>query len=78
MPVDPFAPFSLDPDVRLAERVAALEKRVEQLLRGTTQTVVFPDGSRVRVEVGLVAGGRYGIRVYDNAGALVHDFTTPA
>ena len=78
MPVNPNAPPPTDPATKLAERLAALERKVAALETQQTQTMVAPDGTRVRVELGQTASGRYGIRVYDNTGALIYDYTTAA
>jgi hypothetical protein len=78
MPVNPASPPPIDPDLKTAQRLAALERKVAKLETMQTQTLVAPDGTRVRAEFGKTASGRYGLRVYDNTGALIHDYTTAA
>jgi hypothetical protein len=78
MPVDPNVLSLGTPDQRLAERLAALERKVAAMERQQVATIIVPDGIRLRVEFGKTASGRYGLRVYDNGGNLVHDFTTDA
>jgi hypothetical protein len=77
-PVNPNVPPAGDPLSRLNERVRALERELESLKLGKSVTDRTADAVRLRVEVGLTASGRYGIRVYDNTGALIHDYTTAA
>jgi hypothetical protein len=78
MPVDPTIPPGGGRDERIAEALARLERKVAALERLQVQTITFTDGTRLRVETGKTASGRWGIRVYDNTGALIHDYTTAA
>lgn len=83
MPINPAAPSSLDPVERLVNKVAELERRLAQLEKLNFEALELDgnngsDGKRVRVELGLTASGRYGLRVYDSSGSLVHDYTTVA
>jgi hypothetical protein len=78
MPVDPTIPSGGGTDDRIAERLAGLERRVQALETLQVATLITTDGTRLRVEVGKTASGRWGIRVYDNTGALVHDYTSAA
>lgn len=75
---NPALPGGLSADERVAARLAALERKVAALERLNLQAQVMVDGTRVRVEVGRTASGRYGLRVYDNTGALIYDNTTAA
>lgn len=73
---NPNLPPSLNPDERSAARIAALERRIAALERLNLQAQGFVDGTRMRVEIGRTASGRYGIRIYDGAGSLIYDYTT--
>lgn len=75
---DPAVPGGLNPQERIASQIAGLERRIAQLERLNLQAQGYVDGTRMRVEVGRTASGRYGTRIYDNTGALIYDNTTAA
>jgi hypothetical protein len=54
---------------------ARTQTQVEREAVSTPTVFAIKDPSgRVRVRIGLIAG-RYGVRVYDNTGAVSYDFT---
>lgn len=55
-----------------------LERKVMRDQASTPKSqAIKDDAGRVRVRIGLISTGpnRYGVRVYDTAGAVVYDFT---
>jgi hypothetical protein len=56
-------------------RLAQLTKRVEAIERRQPKTIAFGDGTRIRTRLGLHSDGKYGLRVWSAAGALVIDNT---
>ena len=56
----------------LEERVADLERQIRRLRYDVRQ----PASGALRVRLGDIDGtGRYGLRVWDSAGSLAHDYT---
>jgi len=70
-------PNPRDPDIDPAfYELARLEKQLAQLERGTAESYAYSDGTRVRVRIGKQDDGTRGFRVWNAAGALIHDYTT--
>jgi hypothetical protein len=58
-------------------RFRALEQRLERLERAQPSSIAFKDAAgTLRVRLGEQTDGKYGLRVWDAAGALVIDSTT--
>lgn len=66
-------PLPLDGNAKFAEWQNGVERRLRALETGTrkTGTSYEDENSVVRVRVGLLPSGSYGIIIYDDTGAIV-------
>lgn len=56
-------------------RIRNLEQAIAKLERRQPQAISFQDATRVRVRLGRQDDGTYGLKVWNAAGALVHNYT---
>lgn len=74
-----------DPSQGWLERLDDFERRLRALEHRRPQAITIrgprtdlgANMTGTRVEVGLTASGRYGLRVYSSTGVLTYDQTTP-
>ena len=63
----------------LEQKIARLERKIAQLESHTPSAYTRVDANGyLRVCVGEQADGKFGLRVYNNVGTLVYDYTTTA
>ena len=57
-------------------QIAETLLRLENLERLRNESIAWDDGTVVRVRIGKQPDTSFGLRVFNSAGALIHDFTT--